>query len=334
MSFYKEHLKKYPCLQPFVGCQYGKNGKKLLILAESHYLPEGITYQHDAERWYGGRQEELEKHIHEKLYEDREEDGSDEKQEKGKKPLQVTLDWNLLLNSDENDIRTKFNQKEQNLIFGKIFNFLHRYKKPGEELNKLIKEKIGWISTFDIIEEDIRVQFDTKVSHLIYRTIADALYNFNRAYFDQFKGHRAGWEGAMNAVAFYNYFQRPGDGRTKKLNLDNNKRAHDHDRKNAFEFLNGFIDNNNNDLSPDLIVFVSDKAYKSFKEFANISIGEKDDGLYIRGGQTIPVCHLYHTARGGWSKVIQDGRNPATRGYSNSLEKLNRFLEENDYRFE
>lgn len=48
-----EHFKRFPCLTPWVGSSYqSPNHKKLLIIAESHYLPKGSTIHHDAARWY------------------------------------------------------------------------------------------------------------------------------------------------------------------------------------------------------------------------------------------------------------------------------------------
>lgn len=46
------HYKKYPQMMPWVGSQYGKEHKKILIIGESHYLPEGSTIQKNPELWY------------------------------------------------------------------------------------------------------------------------------------------------------------------------------------------------------------------------------------------------------------------------------------------
>ncbi|MHD0644876.1 hypothetical protein ACYPKM_04565 [Pseudomonas aeruginosa] len=51
-----EHLAKYRNLMPWVGPGYRDAGLKLLLLGESHYLPDGVTYHHDAASWYAGIQ--------------------------------------------------------------------------------------------------------------------------------------------------------------------------------------------------------------------------------------------------------------------------------------
>jgi len=50
-----KHYKKYPKMIPFVGNDYiSDNHKKLLIIAESHYLPNESTLHLNAEKWYSG----------------------------------------------------------------------------------------------------------------------------------------------------------------------------------------------------------------------------------------------------------------------------------------
>ena len=45
---------RYPQFRPFVGNQYAGSPVKILILGESHYLPEGSTIHKVADKWYGG----------------------------------------------------------------------------------------------------------------------------------------------------------------------------------------------------------------------------------------------------------------------------------------
>lgn len=56
------HYINYPRLIPWVGSKY-LSGKRVLVIAESHYLPEGVTYHHDVERWYSGNEQSLIQHI-------------------------------------------------------------------------------------------------------------------------------------------------------------------------------------------------------------------------------------------------------------------------------
>lgn len=50
VPFYKSH----PYMMPFVGDDYeSSKHKKLLLVGESFYLPEGATVHHDADSWYG-----------------------------------------------------------------------------------------------------------------------------------------------------------------------------------------------------------------------------------------------------------------------------------------
>ena len=52
LPFYSTHH----YMVPFVGCDYDSpKHKKLLLLGESHYMPEGSTVHHDAAQWYNGK---------------------------------------------------------------------------------------------------------------------------------------------------------------------------------------------------------------------------------------------------------------------------------------
>ena len=54
------HYRAYPAMLPFVGEEYvSEQHKKVLVIGESHYLPEASTVHHDAEAWYAGSQESL-----------------------------------------------------------------------------------------------------------------------------------------------------------------------------------------------------------------------------------------------------------------------------------
>lgn len=51
LTFYSSH----PYMIPFVGDNYeSPKHKKLLLIGESHYMPEGSTVHHDAAKWYCG----------------------------------------------------------------------------------------------------------------------------------------------------------------------------------------------------------------------------------------------------------------------------------------
>ena len=51
LPFYRSH----PYMLPFVGDDYdSSNHKKLLLIGESHYVPEGSTVHHNANAWYNG----------------------------------------------------------------------------------------------------------------------------------------------------------------------------------------------------------------------------------------------------------------------------------------
>lgn len=55
-----DHLRRFPCMSPWIGNRYQDGHyKRLLVMGESHYLPEGSTIHHDPRIWYGSRQEEL-----------------------------------------------------------------------------------------------------------------------------------------------------------------------------------------------------------------------------------------------------------------------------------
>jgi hypothetical protein len=54
-----EHYVKYPCMMPWIGRYYGEKYKKVLFVAESHYLPPESTAQLNAELWYNSKQDNL-----------------------------------------------------------------------------------------------------------------------------------------------------------------------------------------------------------------------------------------------------------------------------------
>lgn len=54
-----EIYQRYPLLKPFVGSDYGRNGPRILLIAESHYLPANSTVHNDSERWYSGSESDL-----------------------------------------------------------------------------------------------------------------------------------------------------------------------------------------------------------------------------------------------------------------------------------
>ncbi|HWY30600.1 MAG TPA: hypothetical protein VNX46_07610 [Candidatus Acidoferrum sp.] len=50
-----KHYEQYPMMQPYVGKHFGRLGAPaLLLIGESHYLPEGATQHLSADRWYSG----------------------------------------------------------------------------------------------------------------------------------------------------------------------------------------------------------------------------------------------------------------------------------------
>ena len=55
-----EHLRRFPCMQPWIGSRYrDQRHKRLLVVGESHYLPPESTIHHDPDRWYRSRQDDL-----------------------------------------------------------------------------------------------------------------------------------------------------------------------------------------------------------------------------------------------------------------------------------
>ena len=54
------HLYNFPCMYPWIGSRYGCDGRRLAIVAESHYLPPGVTcLNRDPAKWYAARQESV-----------------------------------------------------------------------------------------------------------------------------------------------------------------------------------------------------------------------------------------------------------------------------------
>jgi len=54
-----EIYQRYPLLKPFIGSDYGSNGPKILLIAESHYLPAESTVHRDSTSWYAGHEGNL-----------------------------------------------------------------------------------------------------------------------------------------------------------------------------------------------------------------------------------------------------------------------------------
>ena len=55
-----EHLRRFPCMQPWIGTRYrDPRHKRLLVVGESHYLPPESTIHHDPDRWYRSSQADL-----------------------------------------------------------------------------------------------------------------------------------------------------------------------------------------------------------------------------------------------------------------------------------
>ena len=55
-----DHLRRFPCMQPWIGSRYrDERHKRLLVIGESHYLPPDSTIHHDPDRWYRSTQDDL-----------------------------------------------------------------------------------------------------------------------------------------------------------------------------------------------------------------------------------------------------------------------------------
>ncbi|MCX2525334.1 uracil-DNA glycosylase family protein [Larsenimonas rhizosphaerae] len=53
------HYQAYPRMRPFVGRLYGHHSPKILLIAESHYLPPESSLHLDAQHWYEGTESSL-----------------------------------------------------------------------------------------------------------------------------------------------------------------------------------------------------------------------------------------------------------------------------------
>lgn len=55
-----EHFRRFPVMKPFVGKNYAsREEKRIMLIGESHYLPEGSVASIDAEKWYKPNQLDL-----------------------------------------------------------------------------------------------------------------------------------------------------------------------------------------------------------------------------------------------------------------------------------
>lgn len=55
-----DHFSKFPCMLPFVGENYEKD-KKIMMIAESHYLPPYSTISRESDKWYESTEKDLNK---------------------------------------------------------------------------------------------------------------------------------------------------------------------------------------------------------------------------------------------------------------------------------
>lgn len=53
-----EHYQNFPCMMPYIGKNYGPK-KKIMLIAESHYLPFDSTISQDPRIWYKANQQDL-----------------------------------------------------------------------------------------------------------------------------------------------------------------------------------------------------------------------------------------------------------------------------------
>ena len=55
-----DHLQRFPCMQPWIGSRYrDPRHKRLLVVGESHYLPNESTIHQDPDHWYRSSQHDL-----------------------------------------------------------------------------------------------------------------------------------------------------------------------------------------------------------------------------------------------------------------------------------
>ena len=57
-----EHLSRFPCMTPWVGTNYSEH--RIMVVCESHYMPQGSTINRDADHWYActeGKLSEIER---------------------------------------------------------------------------------------------------------------------------------------------------------------------------------------------------------------------------------------------------------------------------------
>ena len=55
-----EHYQNFPSMRPFIGKNYGKsNSRKIMLIAESHYLPPKSTKSKSPENWYNSTESDL-----------------------------------------------------------------------------------------------------------------------------------------------------------------------------------------------------------------------------------------------------------------------------------
>ncbi len=56
-----DHYQRFPAMRPFVGKNYINNARKIMLIAESHYMPPESTISLNPENWYNSTQLDLTK---------------------------------------------------------------------------------------------------------------------------------------------------------------------------------------------------------------------------------------------------------------------------------
>lgn len=169
------------------------------------------------------------------------------------------------------------------------------YDVPFDDLKE--GEYKGWIHTRNVFERRVYNHEDFKAFFYNPATeIAKAIHHTDELSKEQKIE-------AMHSYAFMNYFKRPAYNAGKTI-----KGLTDTDKKYAYEISCSIIDV----LNPNLIVFMSKKAYNSFFEF------DKDSKV---GSKYIIKC-VSHPCSAWWNRKRKDGKNGKEEFYEYVTEIL------------
>lgn len=149
------HYQQFPIMKPFIGRKYGKSTlPKILLIAESHYLPENSKVSIDCNKWYEMTENDL----------------NDEERDYINTRAVASSNWSnpghMIFREIESNLRTIF-EKDGDRIFNQT-SFMNGFQRPSPYTGDSIKY---FCSSIDIDKSSSTISDVIKVinpNHVIF----------------------------------------------------------------------------------------------------------------------------------------------------------------------